>query len=562
MNQSTSSSIEHTIRIFEAQTTLFAHRPSRLGLLTLDLPKPTGNEVLVNVWRNHGFEPIETLAAPYFAYRSWPVSFYIGGYDDSLSFTDYRPAAVELLWLDSRRFLERLGFDEWLAWLNLRVHHLRGLSAAPIIIATWLKEVSQWQQLQSMADSLPAVYFAEFSTVCADAGVTLLDDRSAALSGTPLSNSAQIILARALACHWLPGAVLPPVKALALDLDHTLHAGVLGEDGAHGVRLTEGHLALQAAVKALQSRGVFIALVSRNERPDVEALFHERQDYPLRWEDFSVTEVSWGDKATALVRIAKGLRISPDAILFVDDNLGELASVVQQLPQIHAVHANADAELTRCAIQYYPGLWRWKLESDDAKRVQDLKASEMREVLAEQIPDPAEYFRSLHVTLRFRQNSWEQLSRLADLCNKTNQFNLALRRFNQTELAERIKRDDASVASIQLADRLSDSGVIAVIVAERSMSRLVVEEVCVSCRAMGRQLEDSIILLALSQMPVITGCVEVAFRVQDGPRNRPALEWLARLLGHSVVPPPGLHVIPVDRLRSFIPSEGVTIIQE
>lgn len=550
------------MRLIEAQAILFAERPARLDLLKLDLPEPEGAPVTVNVWRNHGFEPVAALTLPYFAYSSWPVSFRMGGYDDSLSFADYRPAALELLWLDSRRYLGSLGFDEWLDWLSRRVHHLRSLSAAPIVIATWLMEEAQRKRVQSLADALPAVYFAELSTVCAEAGVPLLDDRSAALSGTPLSNSAQIILARTLACQWLPGALLPPVKAVALDLDNTLHEGVLGEDGIHGVRLSEGHVRLQAALKALKSRGVFLALVSRNERADVEDLYHQRQDYPLRWEDFSVIDVSWGDKAAALERIAKALRIAPDAILFVDDNPGELASVVQQLPQIHAIHANADADLTRRAVLYYPGLWRWKVESDDAKRVQDMKASEVREALAKQIQDQAEYFRNLRVTLRFRRNPRDQLSRLADLCIKTNQFNLALRRFSQPELLERMQREDAAVVSIQLSDRLSDSGVVAVLVAEGLRSKLVLEELCVSCRALGRQLEDSIILPALRQVAESAGCMEVAFRVQHGPRNRPALEWLARVLGTPEIPPAGLHVMPVARLQSFKPPDGVSLIWE
>jgi len=558
----TERTVEGAMRLFEAQSTLFCLRPSRLALLGLDLPPAVGDAVQVNVWRNHGFEPLVPLAGPYFSFRNWPVEFRLGGYDDSLSFSDRQQADADLLWLDSSRFLTRLDWVEWLAWLEGRLRALRSQSTAPIIIATWLDQAEQRAALQALADSLPAVYFADLGSVCAEAGIPLLDSRSASMAGTPVSSGAQVLIARELACHWLPGALLPPVKAVALDLDHTLHAGVLGEEGIQGVQLTAGHEELQRYIKTLQQRGIFIALVSRNERPDVEALFAQRQDYPLRWDDFSATEVSWGDKAVAVERIAKALRIATDAVLFVDDNPGELARVAQQLPRVHAVYAHPDASLTRRVIHYYPGLWRWKVESDDAKRVQDLKANAEREALAEHISDPAEYFRSLKVTLTYRQDPRGQLTRLADLCNKTNQFNLAMRRFNQAEVAERLERSDACVASVQLSDRLSDSGVIAVIVAERQGETLVVEELCVSCRAMGRQLEDSIILLAMRQMPIFAGCKDVAFRVQHGPRNQPALDWLARLLGVADAPAAGLHALAAGQLQAFEPAAGVTLIQE
>jgi FkbH-like protein len=379
------------------------------------------------------------------------------------------------------------------------------------------------------------------------------------MTGTPLSSRAQVVLARTLTCKWLAGAALPPIKAIALDLDNTLHSGVLGEDGIDGVTLTEAHKKLQLFIKELQKRGIFIALVSRNEHADVEALFTRREDYPLRWDDFSAIEVSWGHKAEALQRIAKRLRISTDAILFVDDNPGELAAVTQQMATLQTLHADLCADLTRSSIEYYPGLWRWKQEADDSKRIMDLKANAEREAIASSHTDPAEYLRSLNVTLTHFWNARQQLGRLSDLCRKTNQFNLAIRRFSEAELSDRMNSHDACVASVQLSDRLSDSGIIAVIVAERSGSQLIVEEVCISCRAMGRQLEDDIILHALRQMPIWAGCKEVEFRVRNGERNQPALEWLNNLFLKSNFKSKNeqSYCITPDLIEKITPLQGI-----
>lgn len=547
---------------YQAQSVLFAARPPRLALQQLELDVTGLRSVSVNVWRNHAIEPVVALAQPYLAYGCCLADLHLSDYDDTLMFSGCQPANIELLWLDSSRYLGTFSPDDWLDWLAGRIKVLRAASTAPIIVATWLHDAGQWVQLQALTDNVPAIYFADLDAVCNEAGVKLTDPRSAAMAGTPVSNAAQPLLARKLACHWIPATISPPIKVVALDLDNTLHAGVLGEDGIQGVRLTPAYQAFQNFIKSLQQRGIYIALLSRNERMDVEALFAQRGDYPLRWDDFSVTEISWGDKAAAIDRIAKALRVAPDSILFVDDNPGELASVAAQLPQVHTVYASPDASLTQRAIEYYPSLWRWKVEADDTKRVQDMKANAEREALLTEMTDPSDYFRSLQATLIFRHDPLDQLSRLADLCGKTNQFNLAIRRFNQAEIAELLGRSDACVASVQMKDRLSDSGVIAVIVAERDGERLVIEELCISCRAMGRQLEDTLIQAAIRDMPLFAGCSEVAFRVQQGSRNQPALDWLARLLRSDTRPEPGLHLIPAERLQDFVPPDGISLIKE
>lgn len=547
---------------YQAQSVLFVARPSRLALQQLELDVTGLRMVSVNVWRNHAIEPVVALAHPYLAYGRCTVKFHLSDYDDTLMYSDFQPADIELLWLDSSRYLGNSSFDDWLDWLVGRIKVLRTASSAPIIVATWLHDVAQWARLKALTASVPAVYIADLDAVCIEAGVSLIDSRSAAMAGTLVSNAAQPLLARKLACHWMPAAILPPIKAIAIDLDNTIHAGVLGEDGIHGVQLTPAYQAFQTFIKSLQQCGVFIALLSRNERTDVEALFAQRDDYPLRWDDFSVTEISWGDKAASVERIAKALRIAPDSILFVDDNPGELASVAGKIPQVHTVYAYPDASLTQRTIEYYPGLWRWNIEVEDAKRLLDMKANTQREAILTQISDPADYFRSLQVELILRHDPTDQLSRLADLCGKTNQFNLAIRRFNQAEIAERMERTDACVASIQMKDRLADSGVIAVIVAERDGERLIIEELCISCRAMGRQLEDTMILSVIRDMSLFGGCREIAFRVSHGPRNQPALDWLAHLLRSDTRPEPGLHTINAERMQDFVPPDGITLIKE
>jgi FkbH-like protein len=552
----------YDIHRYKAQATLFATRPARIGLMNLELTGPRPQVIQINIWRNHSFEPIETLIGPYAAFGRWQGNFKYSDYDDSLAFSNRLPAQIEILWLDFSRYHHSTSFEPWLEWLTGRVKCLRGATSAPILLVSWTDSPVHSAAVQAALAAITAAFFCDLGELCAEAGVNLLDPRVSQVTGSPVGPSAQAVIARKLACHWIPAAVLPPIKAIALDLDNTLHAGVLGEDGVDGVLLGPGHRDLQNFLVGLRQRGIFLALVSRNNYADVENLFTCRGDYPLRWADFSATEISWGEKADALRRVAEALRIATDAIVFVDDNPGELASVAAQLPHLHTVFAGDDPGVTLRALEYYPGCWRWKIEAADGLRIADLEVNAEREKLLAEHSDLTAYYRSLNVTLNLRFDPADQVSRLADLCRKTNQFNLALRRLNEAELVDRLERSDACVASVQLSDRLSDSGVVAVVVGHRQGDSLLIEELCISCRALGRKLEDTMVLEAIRRMPILAGCRTLAFQVDHGPRNHPALEWLARLLGLPDLPEPGLYQIPVQSFLATEPAEGVNISEE
>ncbi|MEQ9142870.1 MAG: HAD-IIIC family phosphatase [Parvibaculaceae bacterium] len=544
------------------QDVLFADPLSRMALLKIDALPDTSKHFRVNVWRNHAFEGLVSLIEPYAQFCGWTFDFNLGAYDDSLSFNGHQMADLELIWLDSTRYAENGTGDFWKTWLKSRMTFLRDQTKAPIIFCSWGASSAFSQEVQSVLEGIPDAHFADLAAACSSVGVQLVDQRTAALSGTPIGNAAQVVLAREMTCRWMAAVLMPPIKAIAVDLDNTLHKGILGEDGIQGVELTPGHADLQQLLKSLIEKGIFVALVSKNERTDVETLFQERHDYPLKLHDFSAVEVSWGDKASALERAAQTLRISPDAVLFVDDNIGELADITLSQPNAHTVFAAPDAILTRRTIEYYPGLWRWHVGDDDSKRIQDLKANTERERLKERFENSSQYFENLKVSLTFRRNSREQLPRLADLCAKTNQFNLAFQRLSQSELSNLMQREDAAVVSVQLSDLLSDSGVVGVVAATRQGDDLIVEELCVSCRALGRRLEDAMIMLSLQNMEILQGCKRIVFRAVEAPRNQPALNWLAELTG---LPQSKLLTeasLPIAKATEFQAEQGILLNME
>jgi FkbH-like protein len=522
----------------EWQQVIFAECPERSELLTMQTVWKC-QTVKARILRNHSFEFVESVIKPFLAYAGFELQTEYSSYDDSLGLTLAGPADVELVWLDFERY--RAAFDAaGLAdWLSERIAALRSLSDAPILVTDWTADDAVAEEfnerLHALEAEIPAVYVAPQSAIASRLGSEYFDRRMASLTGTTISNLGCIATASAMGLQWLPALLRPRLKAIVLDLDNTLYSGVLGEDGIAGIVLTDGHRDLQMRLSALRQDGIFLALCSRNEAADVAGLFEVRKDFPLQLNDFSASAISWRDKADGIGAIAETLRIGVGAMLFVDDNPGELADAAARLPELRCLHAADTAETVR-ALGRYPGLFQWRASETDQLRIRDLAATKERAELADAATDPSEYLQSIGVQLDFARSPKNQIDRLHALSHKTNQFAMSLCRLPLTEFARRLDDPDMPIVSIHLRDRLSDSGVIGALLARRDAEVLWIDEICVSCRALGRQIEDVMILGAIHGLleQWSTAPSHIAFAVAKAPRNAPARDWLARVAGRAL----------------------------
>jgi FkbH-like protein len=497
--------------------------PNRADLAAC-VPGWTCQTVRVRVHRNHGFEAVSSGTAAFAAWNGLALDWAIGGYDDSLSFDLRGDADVDVIWLDCGR-LQGLAGDELAKWIVARLSALRSITDNPVLALVWPLAAAERELVAQAA--IASTHLPDLEPLAGELGIGWLDPRTESLSGTRFSNQACLRVARELACRWLPAVAVPPLKAIAVDLDGTLYRGVLGDDGPTHVELTPGHRSLQGHLAKLRQEGVLLALVSRNDRRDVDDLFALRADFPLRLVDFSAIEVSWGDKAAALGRVAAALRIGLDAMVFVDDNPGELAAAAASSP-VFTVHARPNGSETEAALAHVAGLFRWQESDEDRLRADDLHAAETRDTLARVAVSQEDYLQSLQIRLGYFVGMREHLPRMAELICRTNQFNLTLRRMNEAEIARRIEERPSNVVAIRLADRLSDSGVVGVLVGSLEEDALRIEEICVSCRALGRRLEDSMLTRALLLLAGDEPPRRVVFDVRKGPRNVPARQWLAQ----------------------------------
>jgi FkbH-like protein len=512
------------------QGTVFAAEPSRLAVLSLKPAWPL-SPLRIAIHRNSGVEIFSAPLSRFLAFAGYLAEYDIGDFDDSLSFGTGGPdATIDLVWLDAARY--SLSPTDLVDWLVERLTVRRHAHAHPILVGILASDSETGADIESAliaaTHGLGGIVVCDVSRTAGILGPSFYSERTGAVTASPLSNRAALLLARLLGLEWLPAALLPRIKAIAVDLDGTLYEGVLGEDGPLGLVVAHGHTAVQASLHAYAQSGVLLVLTSKNAAADVEDLFARRTDFTLQLSDFADLQIGWVEKAASIERAAERLRIAPDAFLLVDDNLGEIAATSAAISGLRTLFAADPLETSR-ALSLYPGLVGYPASEADAVRAKDLATVALRDRGAASTRNDADYLRSLGVRLTLAEDPFDQLGRLHELSIKTNQFNTALARFSEAEVAQRLVAPDCRVVSVALADRLSDSGVIAAIQTRRDGPVLLVDEIAISCRALGRGLEDAIIAAALLHAAQELGVSRVRLVVIDGPRNEPARTWVEGL---------------------------------
>ncbi|WP_235886295.1 HAD-IIIC family phosphatase [Paenibacillus cymbidii] len=526
---------------------LLGSSPARKSLKPVDASdKP--NLINIQVDRTMPFEFIGT-ALPSFG-SVWGVSF-------NFTYSDYDPALsqinvaqeladIHIMWLDWRIYQQSMSAQQAVNWLEDRIRTLRLSSTKPILINNWPEQYSLesrmfssrteargWVRslnslLEEAAERNTATYLIDLAYLKSGGDLSFFDGRNDLMSKYPFSDKASILIAQHLGLQIIPALLLPRLKAIALDLDDTLYRGVLGEDKAVGVKLTEGHLHLQHLLLKLKQSGIMLTICSRNEEADVRELFQLRQDFPLKWEDFAAVSANWSPKADNIQTLAKRLNIDASAFLFLDDNPAELLKAAAFLPQTKLLLADEDANSTTQKLSIYPGVYQLRVDDAAALRTADIQAFTEREKLKQNAGSLVSYLESLRMVVRIYENYNYHISRLHEMSHKTNQFNLALKRIGEWEANEyMLEKDKYCTFTIGLEDALSDSGIIGAFIASVQNDKAIVLEVLFSCRALGREIE-TIAFHAFLKRLLERGCKELDIHVTQGDRNQPARQWISK----------------------------------
>lgn len=336
-------------------------------------------------------------------------------------------------------------------------------------------------------------------------------------------------LARLVAALWGRSA-----KCLVLDLDNTVWGGVIGDDGMDGIALGQGSPAgeafarFQRYAKRLRERGVLLAVCSKNDEANALEPFLQHPEMVLRRDDIASLRANWTDKATNLRAIAMELNIGLDALVFADDNPAERRLIRAELPMVHVPEMPedpADYAQTLADAGYFEAA---SLTSEDRERTELYRANAQRAQEQASATDLGAFLDGLHMELHARPFDTQGLKRIAQLMNKTNQFNLTTKRYTESDVETMIAEPDAATLQLRLTDVHGDNGIIALTVGYRQGEALAVDTWLMSCRVLGRGVEDATLNLLAAQAQAM-GCTRLTGEFRPTAKNSMVRDLYARL---------------------------------
>ena len=381
--------------------------------------------------------------------------------------------------------------------------------AEPVYLSAGLADValepSQASTIQQLNDECArailqysGVHVVDIRRIAGECGLKQwMDPKLSFLGRLPFGVKAQHLIGRHLA-RYLNAIYFPPRKCLVLDLDNTLWGGVIGEDGLGGIALGEDYPGniyknFHKNLLALRSRGILLAIASKNNLSDALNVFEKHPDCLLKSDHFTSVQIGWQDKATSLETIAKELNIGTDALVFFDDNPVEREWVKTKLPEVMTIEVPANP-LDYVRALHESGAFDYlTISEEDRKRSEIYQQDKQRDQFKENNASVEDFLCNLnmHASLGFVNS--DTLPRVVQLLGKTNQFNVTTRRHTASHLENLIK-DGAIAIWLRLSDRFGDNGLIGLaIVTPETQSKWVIDSLLLSCRVIGRQVEQLLV---------------------------------------------------------------------
>ncbi|MBU6367006.1 MAG: HAD-IIIC family phosphatase [Gemmatimonadetes bacterium] len=387
-------------------------------------------------------------------------------------------------------------------------------------------------QLREEARRVPGVHVVDYAGLVAEAGAAAWhDERMALYARAPI---AQAMLGRLAREHlkYLRALAGRTRKCLVLDLDNTLWGGVLGEDGPEGIRYGATYPGsafrrFQQAVRTLHRRGVLLAVASKNNLADVEALFAARGDFVLTRGHFAAVEAHWEPKEASLRRIAAGLNIGLGHLVFADDNPAECARVRAALPAVTVIQLPPRPEDYVAALLedgFFDGL---AMSDEDRRRGALYAQRDQAETLRRELASVEDYYRQLAMTVEIASVDAASLARAAQLTQKTNQFNATTVRAGEAEIAARAADPAWEVATVRVTDRFGDNGIVGLVMARADGDALAIETFLLSCRVIGRTVE-TVMLAHQAGRARARGLARLRGRIVPTAKNEPVRDLYAR----------------------------------
>ncbi|MEK7083161.1 MAG: HAD-IIIC family phosphatase, partial [Patescibacteria group bacterium] len=268
-------------------------------------------------------------------------------------------------------------------------------------------------------------------------------------------------------------------KCLILDLDNTLWRGIIGEDGMAGIVPDR---AVQEYIVALHEKGIILAVNSKNNAEDAREVFEHHPDMILKEHHIAVWRANWQGKERNMAEIAEELNLGTDGFVFIDDSKFEQERVKTVFPEI--------AILSSDLLTNFAGFYSFNITEEDMRRGAMYVEERKRKEFHGSLPSEDEFLSELGLSLVIRKCLEHDIVRVSKLTQKTNQFNVATRRYTPEEIRSRMQDDGWNIWVAEAKDRFGDYGIIGIAMVERLQDSARIDNFLLSCRILGRKVEE------------------------------------------------------------------------
>lgn len=354
------------------------------------------------------------------------------------------------------------------------------------------------QIISQIASSFTGVYVVDYFSIFARLGYqNCVDEKFWQMAKAPIGRRALLPIAQEYGKFFraLSGK---SKKCIILDCDNTLWGGIIGEDGLSGIKLGNTHpgqsfVDFQQEIVNLYHRGIIVALCSKNNEADVLDVLNNHQDMVLKKEHITTYQINWDDKAKNIKKIANDLNIGLDSLVFIDDNPFECNLIKEQLPDVTVIELQKSAPLMKKQLQELALFDSLTFSSEDKKRNEMYASDQNRKKILSESSSLEDYLKSLGLVVTIAPVGTQEISRVAQLTQKTNQFNLTTKRYTEADISNFVSDKNFDVIYLRVSDKVSDLGIVGVAIIEYANHIANIDTLLMSCRALGRGVETALL---------------------------------------------------------------------
>ena len=319
-----------------------------------------------------------------------------------------------------------------------------------------------------------------------------------------------------------------PRKVIVLDCDNTLWKGICGENGPSGIAIDPPYQALQEFMAGQHAAGRLLCLCSKNSETDVFDVFAHHPEMPLKRAHLLAWRINWQPKSENLIALAEELQLGLDSFIFLDDNPMECAEVQSHCPQVLTLQLPEKPERIQRFLQHVWPFDHFKLTATDRQRTDLYRQNLEREQFRQGVSTFEEFLAALELEIRIAEMAPEHTERVAQLTQRTNQFNVTTIRRTESEIQRLSLAKNLEFLVVEVRDRFGDYGLVGVMAFETQADVLRVDTFLLSCRVLGRGVEHQM-WRELGKIALARELNTLAIPFLPTPKNQPALDFLNKV---------------------------------